>query len=107
VNAKSTLQSLLQEAAQIPHLERGKLSIIRQGPDGPYYNHQCRQDGKNVSRYIPREQVAAVQEAIDGYQKFNNLIDQYVDQIVKKTRQEIAADSKKNSPAPRSPGPGS
>ena len=86
---------LLQEAAQIPHLERGKLSIIREGPTGPFFNHQCRQDGKNVSRYIPRDQAPSVQEAIDGYARFQTRIGQYVDQIVDQTRAEIAADSKK------------
>lgn len=96
MNPKPSLQSILQQAAQIPRLERGKLSILREGPDGPYYNHQSRQGGKNVSRYIPREQVPAVQEAIDGYAKFTGLIDQYVDELVDQTRKEIAADSKKN-----------
>ncbi len=86
---------LLQQAAQIPHLERGKLSIMSTGPNGPFYNHQCRQDGKNVSRYIPRDQAPGVQEAIDGYGKFQILIEQYVDQIVDQTRAEIATDSKK------------
>ena len=99
-------QSLLQQAAQITRLERGKLSILREGANGPFYNHQCRQDGKNVSRYIPRDQVPAVQEAIDGYAKFAALIEEYVDHIVDKTRGEIAARSKKttshrNSASPR------
>ena len=100
--------SLLQQAAQIPRLERGKLSIMREGPSGPFYNHQCREDGKNVSRYIPRDQVPAVQEAIDGHAKFQALIEEYVDQIVDQTRQEIAAGSKKktsrrNSSSPKTP----
>lgn len=109
MNHNNNPQSLLLQAAQIPQLERGKLSIIRQGPDGPYYNHQARQDGKNRSRYIPRDQVPAVQAAIDGYTKFTQLIDQYVDQVVAKTRQEIAVDSKKKpsrqppSPSPKTP----
>lgn len=109
MNSKPTPQSLLQQAAQIPQLERGKLSIIREGPDGPYYNHQCREDGKNVSRYVPREQVSAVQEAIEGYGKFTGLIKQYVDQLVEETRKQIAADSKKkpksrpSSSSPKTP----
>jgi hypothetical protein len=90
-------QSLLQQAAQIPRLERGKLSILREGATGPFYNHQCRQEGKNISRYIPRDQVPAVQEAIDGYAKFEALIEEYVDQIVDQTREEIAAGSKKKT----------
>ena len=90
-------QFLLQEAAQIPRLERGKLSIMREGANGPFYNHQCREEGKNVSRYVPRDQVPAVQEAIDGYAKFEALIEEYVDQIVDRTRVEIAAHAKKKT----------
>ena len=43
-------ESLLQELAQILRLERGTVSVIRQGPSGPYYNHQCYENGRNVSR---------------------------------------------------------
>jgi hypothetical protein len=95
MNAKPSLQSFVRQAAQIQHLERGKLSIIGQGPNGPYYNHQFRQNGKYVTRYVPREQAQAVQEAIDGYRKFDHLIGRYVDGMVERTRAEIAAGSKK------------
>jgi hypothetical protein len=93
---KSSPASLMAQAAQIPHLERGKLSIIRQGPNGPYYNHQFPQDGKYVTRYVPRDQAAAVQQAIDGCKEFDRLMERYVDEMVQKTRTEIAAGSKKN-----------
>jgi len=93
---KSNPQALLQQAAQLAHLERGKLSIIREGPNRPFYNHQCRQEGKNMTRYVPRDQVPALQKAIDGYAQFRKLIEQYVDAVVQATRAEIAAGSKKN-----------
>lgn len=102
MNPKPDPKMLLEQAAQIPRLERGKLSIIREGPDGAFYNHQCRQEGKNVTRYIPRDQVPGVQEAIDGYAEFVALIDQYVDQIVEQTRAETAAHSKKKQSHPGS-----
>jgi hypothetical protein len=89
-------KTLLEQAAKIPRLERGKISILREGPTGPFYNHQFRKDGKNVSRYLPREQVKPLQEAINGYTQFESLIEQYVDQVVEKTREEMALDSKKN-----------
>ena len=82
---KSSPQSLLVQAAQIPHLERGKLSIIRQGPDGPYYNHQFPQDGQYLTRYVPRDQAPAVQQAIDGSKEFDHFIERYVDEMVQKT----------------------
>ena len=99
---KSSPQSLIAQAAQIPHLERGKLSIIRQGPDGPYYNHQFPQDGKYLTRYVPRDQAPAVQQAIDGYKEFDRFIERYVDEMVQKTRAEIAAGAKKNKSRRRS-----
>lgn len=103
VNNNIDPKSLLDQAAQIPHLERGKISILRETPSGPLYNHQTRKDGKNVSRYVPRNQAPAVQEAIDGYGAFQNLVEQYVDQMVDKTRAEIADGSKKK----KTPGPSS
>jgi hypothetical protein len=95
VNEKTDPKSLLDAAAKIPRLERGKLSILREGANGPLYNHQCRKGGKNISRYVPRDQAPAVQEAIAGYAAFQELVEQYVDQIVAQTRAEIADGSKK------------
>ena len=31
--------------------QNGKLRVMRQGPDGPYYSLQCREGGKPVARY--------------------------------------------------------
>jgi len=95
MTSTSSPQSLIAQAAQIPHLERGKLSIIRRGPDGPYYNHQFPQNGKYVTRYVPGEQVPAVQQAIDGYKQFDRLMERYLDEMIQKTRAEIAAGAKK------------
>ena len=102
MNAKPSPQALLQQAAQIQHLERGRLSIIREGPAGPYYNHQYRQQGKKVTRYVPREQVPALEAALQGYREFEQCIEQYVDQMTEKTRAEIAAGAKKKTRLPNS-----
>jgi hypothetical protein len=92
-------------------MERGKLCILRHGPDGPYYNHQIWENGKNVSRYVPRDQVPAFQEAIAGYEQFRNLTEQYAQTIIQKTRAELATGLKKrprtrNPPGPRPGNPG-
>jgi hypothetical protein len=47
-------------------MERGKLSVIKESSNGPLYKLQARENGKNITRYIPRDQVPAVQEAIAG-----------------------------------------
>lgn len=102
MNPPITPQSLLHQIAQIKHMERGKLCLLRQGPDGPYYNHQTWDKGKNVSRYVPREQVPAVQEAIAGYAQFQKLVQEYVQLMVQRTRAEQAAGLKKKNPRPSS-----
>ena len=105
MNTLMTTHALLQQIAQIQHMERGKLCIIRQGPGGPYYNHQTWEKGKNVSRYVPQNQVPALQEAIAGYELFQSLTEQYIGLIVEKTRAELASGSKKKTPRLKSSWP--
>ena len=99
---KTTLSAqVLQQIAKIQRMEPGKLCIIRQGPDGPYYNLQCRDHGKQVSRYIPCDQVETVAANTSNYRRFEALVEQYAACIVEQTRTERAADVKKKT-KPRS-----
>ena len=91
-------ESLLQQIAQIQRMDRGTLSVIRQGPQGPYYNHQCYEQGRNVSRYVPCDQVAPLQEAQDNYRRFQALVEQYVQLVVQRTRAERRGFKKKTPP---------
>jgi hypothetical protein len=86
---------LLNQMAQIQRMERGKLTVMRQGPDGPYYKLQVWENGKNLSRYVERDQAAAVQEAIDGYQQFQALTGEYAQGVIDRTRAELAGHAKK------------
>ena len=95
-----TPESVLQNLAQIQRLDRGSVSVIRQGPAGPYYNHQCYEKGRNVSRYVPAEQVEELRAAIADHQRFQQLVQQYVELRVQKTRAQRQAGSKKKTPRP-------
>jgi hypothetical protein len=103
--SKSTLSQLLQQIAQIQHMEPGKLSIIGQGPNGPYYNLQCREGGKTLTRYVPADQVQVVAEHTANYQQFQLLVGQYAQLIIDQTRAERTTGSKKKTLRPRSSGP--
>jgi hypothetical protein len=105
MNALTTPQSLLQQIAQIPHMERGKLCVLREGPQGPYYNHQTWESGKNVSRYVPQGQVPVLQQAIAGYERFQKLVEQYAQLIIDQTRAELATGFKKKTLRPSSSWP--
>jgi hypothetical protein len=101
----NSLPSILEQIAQIQSMERGKLSVIKQSASGPFYKLQAREHGKNVTRYVPREQVPAVQQAIEGYKQFEALTDQYADEVITQTRAAIAAGSKKKPSRPSSSWP--
>ena len=94
-------QSFLQQAAQIQRMERGKLSVMRQGPKGPYFKLQSWEKGKNVSRYVPPSQAPAYQEALQGYQEYQQLMEQHAQHVIDQTRADIAAGSKKKARPPR------
>jgi hypothetical protein len=96
----TTPAKLLEQIAHIQRMEPGKLCVMRQGPDGPYYNLQCREQGKTVSRYVPREQVEAVAEHTANHQVFRTLVETYAQQIIDQTRRErLEGVKKKTAPS--------
>src|ERR1017187_3421927 len=96
MNEPST-SHLLQQIAQIQRMEPGKLCVMGKGPNGPYFNLQCREDGRPVSRYVPGDQVQLVAEHTDNYQKFQGLVTQYAQLVIEQTRAERAAGVKKKT----------
>ena len=101
----NTREAILAQIAQIQLMEPGKLCIIRQGPSGPYYNLQCREDGKTVTRYVPREQLEAAQTHTANFQQFQTLVDQYVQEVATLSRgvREGPSFKKKGQTSPWSP----
>ena len=103
-----SLPDLLAQMAQIPFMERGKLSAYtfkdRAHPATPYYKLQRWEHGQNVTRYIPAEQVPLLEEALAGHAQFQNLVEQYAQAVIARTRQQLAAvDTKKKSRPVRRP----
>jgi hypothetical protein len=81
-------------------MEHGSLSIIRQGPSGPYYNLNSWENGKNCCRYLPQDKVPEVQAAIEGYHRYQQLTGQYARQVIEQTRAQLKTGVKKKKPQP-------
>ena len=96
---------ILGQIAQIQQMEPGKLCVMRQGPNGSYYNLQWREEGKAISRYVPNDQVELVAQHTANYQTFQNLVGQYAQLIIERTRAERAAGFKKKTSPPKSSWP--
>lgn len=90
---------LLQQIADIQRMEPGKLCVIGQGKDGPYFNLQCRENGKPVSRYVPQDQVELVKQNTENYRTFQTLVDRHAQEIIAQTRME-RLEGKKKAPRP-------
>jgi hypothetical protein len=105
MNTKSTPQSVLKQIAEIQRMEPGKLCVIGQGPNGPYYNLQCREEGETLTRYVPADQVAVVAEHTANYRRFQSLVGDYAALVVTQTRAEREAGVKKKPRHPRSSSP--
>ena len=95
MNAPLSPQSLIEQILQIQRMEHGSLSIIGQGPNGPYYNLNSWENGKNCCRYLPQDQVPEVQKAIEGYHQYQQLTEQYAQQMVEQTRARLDIGVKK------------
>jgi hypothetical protein len=98
---KTSATQLLQQIAHIQRMEPGKLCIIGQGPNGPYYNLQCREGGKTLTRYVPSDQAQLVAEHTANFQQFQSLVGQYAQLIIEQTRAERTAGSKKKTLRPK------
>ena len=105
MNANSKPQLILKQIAEIERMEPGKLCVIGQGPHGPYYNLQCREDGKTRTRYVPAEQVAVVAEHTANHRQFQSLTEEYAALVIAQTRAEREAGGKKKTRPPTSSSP--
>jgi len=74
-----TPESILNEIGNIARIERGNLSVIREGSTGPFYNMQYRENGKNKTVYVPRDQVNEVRENTENYKKACVLFERFID----------------------------
>ncbi len=103
VKHTKTQVGLLQQIANIERMEPGKLCVIGQGKDGPYYNLQCRENGAPVSRYVAQDQVERVKENTENYRTFQALVEQYAQQIITRTREERLDGKQKGQKASSEP----
>ena len=79
--------ALLEEMGRIDRMERGTICQMK---GREHFNHQTWQKGRNVVRYVPREELDNLQAAIDGYARFTELAQHYADEIIRLTRQDQA-----------------
>src|ERR1700690_2026796 len=102
-NAKFRREQLLQQMNQIQTMEHGSLKADAPPPpaagpgrpNGPYFQHQAWEKGKNVSRRIPASQAPALAAAIAGRQQFETLAREFVAVTVAETRRPPAPAQKK------------
>ena len=99
-------EQILQEMAGIQQMEKGRLTPeYREGMQdgkrvklGPYYKHQCWEDGRNRSRRVPAQEAESLREAVEGYHHFRDLADEYAELTIQMTRQQTDRSGSKKKP---------
>ena len=113
--------ALLEQMGQIPCLIRGKLTsqtYTSQGrSQGPYFTLQRWEQGKNKSQRVSPPQLALIREAVSGFERFQQLAEQFAQLVEQQTWEAQTAELKKKfrpfwtvasrTPAPSSKKPGS
>jgi hypothetical protein len=100
-------QEILQEMNSITRMERGKLSVQHpRAGSAPFHKLQSWCHGKNQTRYVPAQEVPAIQEALAGHERFQRLAEEFVELTVVATHREREADRKKNSRRSKANGTG-
>lgn len=90
---------ILSQMAQIQSMERGKLSSYRRAgrskDSDTYYRLQTWQKGRNQTRHVRPEELPALEAALEGYARYCELSDQYVQTVIERTRDQREQNIKK------------
>ena len=100
MKATRKASQLLEQIGQIERMERGKICQMK---GRKTFNHQTWHSGKNVVRYVPRDEVEELQADIDRYNRFMHLVQQYADEIIRTSRLERKRLGRKISTARTTP----
>jgi hypothetical protein len=91
--------ALLEQMAQIPRIIRGKLTsqtyVTKGRSQGPYFTLQRWEEGKNKSQRISSQDLPMIQDALTGYERFEQLAGQFVGLAEKQTWEDQPDDVKK------------
>jgi len=80
--------TILEQIAAIPSLERGRLCEMRGKSGRVYHNLQFWNNGRNRCEYIRSEDLAAVDEAVANYRQYKKLTDEYAAAVERRTHQK-------------------
>lgn len=88
-------QEILAQMGQIPVIVQGKLSERRQNEKSTGYKLQRWRSGRNQTRHVSADMVETVRQGTEGYKRFMEMAEHYVEVREAEMWQAGAVDSKK------------
>jgi hypothetical protein len=109
--ASDSRQKILGQLADLDTLERGTLAEEyreRLAPDGcgtvrlgPYYKHQCWENGRNLSRRVPAAEVGSLRADLQNAQRFDQLTSELFELAIQegRARRVVLRDTAEDAPS--------
>ena len=99
--AEIARQSALAELAELTSIEFGTISEfhrVKSASDGnsvvrrgPYFKHQCWENGRNRSTYIPADQVESLRQDLENGKRFEQITSELAAAAIQQSRASRAA----------------
>lgn len=109
--ASDSRPKILGQLADLDTLERGTLAEEyreRPAPDGrgtvrlgPYYKHQCWENGRNLSRRVPAAEVGSLRADLQNARRFDQLTSELSELAIQegRARRAILRETVKDAPS--------
>ncbi len=101
IHSANPRQPLLDQLAELSTMERGTLAEeYRERPAsegvgtvrlGPYFKHQCWENGRNMSRRVPAVEVDHLREDLQNAQRFDQIISKLASMAIDEGRTRRSA----------------
>ena len=113
-SSQSQRDDILTGLAQLKTIERGTLKEeYRERPaldgngvirNGPYYKHQCWENGANRSSRVPADQVDLLRGHLEQGEEFQRLVEELATLAIAGAREQRATSAQNSNPLGADPG---
>ncbi|MCX5840532.1 MAG: hypothetical protein NTY16_03555 [Deltaproteobacteria bacterium] len=89
------IEGIKAELAEVGEMRPGSLTCQKRGASGTYYQLSYTHRGKGRTEYVRPEFAPEIKKQIASYRRFKNLIEEWVNLEIERSRIKMEIDKKK------------